>query len=357
MIPFPGASRATVFALIFLLFTVCSGCHSSRNAITPSIEFTEVPEVASGGAARMERIAGRVTGTKAAGQKVVLFARSGTWWVQPFSNTPFTPIQQDSTWRSPTHMGTEYAALLVEPGYTPPRTTDVLPEKGGKVIAVARVEGSRSRTASEFPPRKLHFSGYEWEIVQVPSDSGGVMHINSASNAWTDAKGWLHLRIALVSGEWTCAEIAMSRSLGYGSYSFVIQHMPQLEPGSVFGMFTWDPLEGGQNHREIDVELSQWGDPISKNAQFAIQPYYVPANVFRFNAPSGGLTHSFRWEPGRVSFQTARETRVIAEHVFTSGIPSPGGERVHINLYIYGKSRTLQQNGVEVVIEKFAYLP
>jgi hypothetical protein len=121
-------------------------------------------------------------------------------------------------------------------------------------------------------------------------------------------------------------------------------------------------MEAGQNHREIDIELSQWGDPAAKNAQFTIQPYYVPANVFRFVSPSVALTHSFQWAPGRVSFKTAHEapgsrSRIVAEHVFTSGIPFPGGERVHINLYMYGKSRTPQKNGVEVVFEKFAYLP
>jgi hypothetical protein len=188
------------------------------------------------------------------------------------------------------------------------------------------------------------------------------MHANTASNVWTDRRGWLHLRIARESGQWTCAEISLSRSLGYGSYSFVVREIAHIEPGTVLGMFTRDPLEAGQNHREIDIELSQWGDPGSKNAQFTIQPYYVAANVFRFNSPSAPLTHSFHWEPERVSFQTARESpgkpsRVVAEHAFTSGIPSPGGERVHINLYTYGKSRTPQQNGVEVVIEKFAYLP
>jgi hypothetical protein len=30
---------------------------------------------------------------------------------------------------------------------------------------------------------------------------------------------------------------------------------------------------------------------------------------------------------------------------------------VHVNLYVYGRSRTPQQNGLEVVIERFAYLP
>jgi hypothetical protein len=156
--------------------------------------------------------------------------------------------------------------------------------------------------------------------------------------------------------------VILSRSLGYGTYSFRVHPIPRLEPGTVFGMFTWDELEDGQDHKEMDIELSQWGDPSTKNAQFAIQPYYVPANVFRFNSPDGALIHSFRWEPGRVLFTTARETpgrasRLVAEHVFTSGIPSPGGDRVHINLYIYGKSRTPQQRGVEVVLEKFEYLP
>ena len=50
------------------------------------------------------------------GQQVVLFARSGGWWVQPMANTPFTPIQPDGTWRNSTHLGTEYAALLVGRG-------------------------------------------------------------------------------------------------------------------------------------------------------------------------------------------------------------------------------------------------
>jgi hypothetical protein len=188
------------------------------------------------------------------------------------------------------------------------------------------------------------------------------MHANKASNVRTDGAGRLHLRIAREQDQWTCAEITLSRSLGYGSYSFAVHEMPHLEPGTVLGLFTWDLLESGQNNREMDVELSQWGDPGAKNAQFAIQPYYVPANIFRFNSPAAPVTHSFDWEPGRVSFRTAQEgpgaaSRPVATHVFTSGIPSPGGERVHINLYIFGKSRTPQQRGVEVVIEKFEYLP
>jgi hypothetical protein len=175
---------------------------------------------------------------------------------------------------------------------------------------------------------------------------------------WTDDNGWLHLRLSNDSGKWTGAEINLARGLGYGSYSFTVREAP-LEAATVLGLFTWDPLDAGQNHREISIQLSRWGEADIKNAQFVIQPYYIPANLHRFVSPSRAVTHSFHWEPGRVSFKTTEEpgTRVTAEHVFTSGVPTPGGERVHINLYEYGRSRTSQQNGVEVVIEEFAYLP
>jgi signal transduction histidine kinase len=73
--------------------------------------------------------------------QVVLFARSGNWYVQPFANQQFTQIQSDSSWRSSTHLGTEYAALLVEQGYQPPDSTDLLPGEGDGVIALTIMKG------------------------------------------------------------------------------------------------------------------------------------------------------------------------------------------------------------------------
>src|SRR5688572_32279754 len=53
-----------------------------------------------------------------------------SWYIQPFSDRPFTTIQADSTWTNQTHLGTEYAALLVEPGYAPPALTTTIPGAG-----------------------------------------------------------------------------------------------------------------------------------------------------------------------------------------------------------------------------------
>jgi hypothetical protein len=325
--------------------------------VPPAIHFTTVPESASGGSERTARIAGRVTGARPE-HRLVLYARSDLWWVQPMTVQPFTAIRPDATWESPTHLGTEYAALLVDRGFRPPDTIEALPAAGGAVLAVATVKG---RGAYSVVPRVLTFSGYEWEVRQIPSDRGGQNDYDPA-NAWTDAEGLLHLKLARRNGHWTSAEIILTRALGYGTYAFTVRDTSTMDPAAAFGMFTWDEEGIDQNHRELDIDISRWGDPDIPNAQFVLQPYYVPANVARFAAPAGTLTHAFRWEPGRASFRTTRGRQamagdVVAQHVFTSGVPSPGNERVRLNLYRFRYAAQPPQAEVEVVVERFQYLP
>jgi len=344
--------------LVILCFLLC-GCRRWQLRSEPSIEFTRVPPGREGGPDKLDTIEGRVVDARP-GQQIVLYARSGRWWVQPLVEKSFTKIQPDSKWSNATHFGTEYAALLVEPGYRPPPIVDLLPAKGEGVVAVATAKGLPG------PPevsKIIHFSGYEWKARAVASTRGGGVTYFDPANAWTDEGGALHLRITNNSGDWTGAEVSLTHSLGYGSYRFIVRDASHLEPAEVVGMYTWDDLGADQNHREFDVEISRWGDALSKNAQFAVQPYYVPTNVVRFMAPSGTLTHSVQWEPGKLSFQTVRgpaasnRSRVVAEHVFTSGVPSPGNESVHLDLYLFRNDLSTLHHETEVVIEKFEYLP
>lgn len=55
---------------------------------------------------------------------------------QPWPDKPFIPSQADSTWSTETHLGFEYAAMVVEPTYHPPPTMDITPTKGGSIVAV-----------------------------------------------------------------------------------------------------------------------------------------------------------------------------------------------------------------------------
>ena len=353
-------ARGLAWTVLAILGVAAGACRSRPADVVPTIQLTRIPEAAEGGPDRMVSIAGRVTGARP-GQQIVLFARAGPWWVQPLADQPFTAIRRDSTWENTTHLGTEYAALLVEPGYRPPARTDELPGIDERVVAVARSKGTPS--AERRAVKTLQFAGYEWKVRDTPSERGGWTYRYDPANAWTDAGGALHLRLAGGDGEWTCAEVILTRSLGYGTYSFVVRDVSQLAPAVVMGLFTWDDTASEHRFREMDFEISRWGDPANANAQFVVQPYFVPANVSRFDAPAGALTHTLRWELGRATFRTSRGARPaagarpVAEHVFTSGVPVPGNETVRLNLYVFGQPPASFPRPMEVVVEAFEYLP
>lgn len=338
--------------------SLLAGCHFRSDAAGPRIEFTRVPPSVEGGPDKLDIIEGRVVGGTSKLQ-LVLYARTGKWWIQPLSGEPFTMIRPDSTWTNSTHLGTEYAALLVEAGFRPATMIAEIPARGGNVVAVATVKGSEP--ASQVS-KTLQFSGYEWRIRNAPSNRGGGNNYDW-KNAWTDANGALHLRIAKAGDDWTCAEVSLTRSLGYGRYSFTVRDTSQLEPAAVFGIFTWDYAGNEPNNGEMAIEVSEWGDRTIKNAQYVVQPFYLAENSSRFAVPSGVLTHSLQWAPGRVSFATYRgadesgSKPPIAEHAFTSGVPAHGAESVRMNLYVFRTAKESLKNEAEVVVEKFEFLP
>jgi len=352
------ARRSVLFSLCLFLFVACQ-----HGVSKPSIEFIKIPVSAVGGLDNMDTIGGRVIGVRPE-QQIVLYAKSGgRWWIQPFARDPlFTKIQGDSKWKNVTHLGEEYAALLVEPSYSPPQSTEVLPATGGAIAAVAVVKGQGADPSSS--PKMIHFSGYDWLVRNLLSYRGGSMNSFDPANAWTDENGALHLRVTKNQDGWSCAEVQLTRSLGYGTYLFVVRDTSHLEPSAVFTLFTWDGMVGtDENRQELDIEMSRWSVPNNENAQYVVQPYYIPTNIVRFNVPAGSLTHSFRWEPGLVTFTTYAGAQVtgqaqpLNQHVFTAHVPAAGGEVVRINLYVFGWGKAPLQRENEVVVEKFKYYP
>lgn len=344
--------------LVAMVIVLLSGCRSHVPPPQPTIQITQVPAANPGGPVQMGYIEGRVTGA-APGQQVILYARSGFWWIQPFANQPLTKIQPDATWRNSTHLGTEYAALLVDAGFHAPSKTSSLPAVGKGVSAEITVPG---KPVAPVVAKVIHFSGFDWNVRVAGSDRGGEPNVYDPANVWTDQNGFLHLRMQQRNGVWSCAEVSMTRSLGYGSYKFVVQDSAHLSPSAVLGLYTADDMRTDDVRTELDIELSRWGNPASKNAQFVVQPFYIPENVSRFQAPAGPLTHTFRWEPGRATFKTLRGAGTspgdpVSEHVFTSAVPTPASETVHIDLYDYHHSKQSLQQPAEVVVEKFEYLP
>jgi hypothetical protein len=354
-------SKLFAIALLFAAYLAVDGCQSHRANKLPVIDFTKIPPAAQGGREKVDTIAGRVIGARS-GQQIVIYARSGAWWVQPTVASPFTPIRNDSTWSTETHLGYEYAVLLVDPGYSPPPTMDTTPSEGGPIVLAAIVRGIGPTILA--PTKPVKFSGYDWEVRTIASDRGGSSHPYSSDNVWTDSKGALHLRISKTSDGWSCAEVVLNRSLGYGTYVLVVRDVSHLEPAAVLSMTTFDEWGGDKYYREMDVEVSRWGDASSKNnAQYVVEPYYHAGNVYQFVVPPGPQTYSMRWEAGHARFRAMRGDSpgpgapVISEHEFTLGIPSPGQERVQLFFYVVASDKNALQRDNEVVLEKFEYLP
>jgi hypothetical protein len=354
------SSRMTVARPFLLgLCVLLSSCRY-RKAEASSIEFTKVPPAEQGGSEKIGTIAGRVHGFRV-GEQIVIYAHSGPWWVQPYYDHPFVPIQSDATWSTATHLGLEYAALLVDAGYHPRPTLDMAPSPGGSIISVAIVKGEGPATFA--PTRPIKFSGYDWGVRTVASNRGGAYNLYDPENVWTDSSGALHMKITNKGGRWYCAQLALTRSLGYGTYILTVRDSSQLEPAAVLSMYTFDEWHGDQYYREMDVEISRWGDAASQNnAQYGVQPFYIPGNVYPFKVPAGPLTYSMRWKSGGVTFTTAHASNgtpgaLVAEHEFTLGVPSPGQEEVKLEFYVIPSDKYPLREGSEVVIEKFEYLP
>jgi signal transduction histidine kinase len=134
---------------VIICCILLNGCRSRSTDAAPGIEFSKVPLLDEDGTGKIDVIEGRGAGARP-GQRVVLLARSGAWYVQPFTDRPFTEIQPDSTWRNSTHLGTEYAAVLVDPGYLPPARTDAMPDKSAAIVAAAVTRGEVRMLASVF---------------------------------------------------------------------------------------------------------------------------------------------------------------------------------------------------------------
>ena len=347
---------------LFLAFCLALiGCHTRSADTRPSIEFTHIPPAAQGGRERVDTISGRVKNARPK-QRIVIYAHSGPWWVQPWPDHPFIPIKTDSTWSTDTHLGFEYAALLVEPDYYPQPEMDVAPTQGGSVALVTIVKGVGKPQLA--PRGSLKFSGYDWGVRMIANDKGGTNNLFDRENAWTDASGALHMEIKKKSGRWSCAEIFLNRSLGYGTYSVTVRDTSHLEPAAVFTMYTFEDSAGEHHYREMDVEVSRWGDAANKNnAQYVVQPFYIPGNVFPFTAPSGTLTYVLRWESGHATFKTFRGrsaragTQLISEHEFTSGIPVPGNAMPRLIFYLVASDKNPLRKPCQVVVERFEYLP
>src|SRR5262249_16846400 len=113
-----GGPEITRRQLIAAGATVSCGWGSPFQVARPAIQFTRIPQADSNGSDKNDIVQGSVVGARP-GQQIVLYAKNRSWWLQPLLEAPFTRISSNGKWLNATHLGTEYGALLVDPGFRP----------------------------------------------------------------------------------------------------------------------------------------------------------------------------------------------------------------------------------------------
>lgn len=232
------------------------------------------------------------------------------------------------------------------------------------MVLISCGSGSSDRNDGERYDRTVEFSGHTWYVKASDEKVGPGPNIFSDSGTYVrvDENGWLHLKISRSGDVWHCAEIVCADSLGYGTYRFELADpVNELDKNTVLGVFTWD--DGAPPYyREIDIELSRWGDAGYADSQYVVQPYTVSGNMHRFETSHNGETvHSFAWSSKGIAFKSVKSDGALIDSWSytpdTSGkdFPVHGNEKLHINFWLLENSAPSDGAEKEVVIKKFSF--
>jgi len=228
----------------------------------------------------------------------------------------------------------------------------------GALLAAIPMPSAAARPAPA-GPSTISFSGMTWEVKAYNRKIGPGPNFFAAENVSVDPSGRLHLRISQSGRKWTVAEVIGRESLGYGTYTWRLAAVPELDPNVVLGLFTWNDAPDFA-HREIDIELAKWGNAADPtNAQYVVQPWDAPDHDLRWTLPpiQGSTIHSFTWAAGRVDFRstTGGGDLLTAWSYVGADVPEPGGENPRMNLWLYRGSAPQDGQPVEIVIESFSH--
>lgn len=239
-------------------------------------------------------------------------------------------------------------------------------------VRTAAAEPGPVRTVSAEPGplasgygRSIVFSGRTWLAKTGLSGPGPNHFSDAADNVWVDADDRLHLRITHRNGTWLCPEVVATESLGYGTYRFDVQGFSgDLDPNVVLGLFTWSD-DPAYDHRELDIELARWGNPLAPNGQFTVRPNAPSVRRFTFEQPAAGEPGSFSlaWRADGVTFQslsgdpTRGAASLVAAHTFADGVPPPGGEHARMNLWLHEGRPPGDGAEIEAIIRRFEVIP
>ncbi len=307
------------------------------------------------------QLSGYACNVEPATTKVVIYALTNEFYVQPLVDSPYTSISSNGSWKSATNPWSSLVVLLVNPAnYTPAATEITNPALDPNVLAWTNYPSG---------PVSINFSNYVWGIKVTGNASGD--QFDPGPNFWSNdpsvvsvASDGLHLKITQINGMWQCGEVYLTQSLGYGTYTVQISsHLDQLDSNTVAAPLFIYAAPG----QELDNEYSGAGGliPSPDDAQFVVQPYQAGNFVLYVQPSTAQFTSQMEWQADHVTFtawngwsSAPAAGDIIQQWTYTgSYIPPTGQERVHINLWLLNGNAPASGMGDEMVINSFAFQP
>ncbi len=207
--------------------------------------------------------------------------------------------------------------------------------------------------------KRIQFSGINWYVRNDPGGPGPNEWSDSENNVWVDSLGYLHLKITKVGNTWYCSEVYTDQSFGYAKYIFQLaSNTEKYDQNIVVGLFTYE-----NDSREIDIELSRWGDPSSVDGWYTIQPPpYNSKNQksFSLNLTNNYSSHIIDWSKDSINLQSYRGNfdqtpsadSLIQQWTYKgSKNPPAGNERLHINFWLLEGHAPVNQKEAELIIK------
>ena len=147
--------------------------------------------------------------------------------------------------------------------------------------------------------KTLEFSGIAWTVWG--SEKNGIQYQN-----WSDDEkrrlarrsGSIAHEYAKGHGDWLATQVQSKKFLGYGDYRFFVEeNVAAFHQNINIGMFTYEYINKTV-FREIDIELSRFGQINGPVGNYTIQPYSTPGNYEKFELNFAGkndykTTHRF----------------------------------------------------------------
>jgi hypothetical protein len=217
----------------------------------------------------------------------------------------------------------------------------------------------------------LMFSGYKWvtkESNERHTGPGRNYFAGGRENIWVDERDRMHIRMTHRNGHWYCAEARLVESLGYGTYKFRLEpNSAKLDKDLVVGFFTYDHDDTLNNHREIDIEFSRWGNEKDLNSQYVLQPFEVSENVHRYETDLTRKTeHEISWRKSKVAFKSSYidpKNDSIQALPYASWTYKPHKkikqhmEKFSMNIWLFKADFPGDFNDYEFIVSKFEFTP